>query len=87
MNVWITFAIGVLVALIGVAYNAYVRKDGSGMHKAAPLVIALAVLGVAVNELVVIPKWGVEAGTSVSSVFFWCLILPMAAYLSTKRAK
>ena len=87
MSVWITGAIGVAVALIGAAYVAHVRRGGSGMHRAAPAVIALAMLTVAVNELVVIPTWGVEAGTRAASAFFWCVILPAAAYLSSKRPR
>ena len=87
MNVWISLAIGVLVALFGVVYYSKVRRGGSGMHRAAPVIIALAVLGIAINELVVIPQWGVEVGTSVSSVYFWCMILPLAAYLSTHKTR
>lgn len=87
MSVWITGAIGVAVALIGAAYVVHVRRGGSGMHRAAPAVIALAMLTVAVNELVVIPTWGVEAGTRAASAFFWCVILPAAAYLSSKRLR
>ncbi|MFH2109720.1 MAG: hypothetical protein ABIJ47_00515 [Candidatus Bathyarchaeota archaeon] len=85
MSVWIIGAIGVAVALMGAAYVAHVRRGGLGMHRAAPVVIALAVLAVAVNEFVVIPTWGVEAGTTVSSAFFMCVILPIAAYLSSKK--
>jgi len=44
-------------------------------------------LAVAVNELAVIPTWGVEAGTRAASAFFWCVILPAAAYLSSKRLR
>jgi hypothetical protein len=73
--------------LIGAAYITHVRRGGSGMHRAAPAVIALAVLAVAVNELVVIPTWGVEAGTTAASAFFMCVILPIAAYLNGKRTK
>lgn len=87
MSVWITGAIGAAVALIGAAYIAHVRRGGSGMHRAAPAIIALAVLAVAVNELVVIPTWGVDAGTRGASAFFMCVILPMAAYLNGKRTK
>jgi hypothetical protein len=57
------------------------------MHKAAPAVIALAVLAVAVNELVVIPTWGVEVGTRAASAFFWCVILPASVYLSSRRIR
>lgn len=85
MSAWIMGAIGVAVALMGAAYVAHVRRGGSGMHRAAPAVIALAVLAVAVNELVVIPARGVEAGTRAASAFFWCVILPVAAYLSSKK--
>lgn len=87
MSIWLTGAIGVAVALIAAAYITQVRVGGSGMHRAAPAVIALAVLTVAVNELVVIPAWGVEAGTRAASVFFWCVILPAAAYLSSRRTR
>lgn len=87
MSVWVIGAIGIAVAAIGAAYIAHVRRGESGMHKAALAVIALAVLAVAVNELVVIPTWGVEAGTRVASAFFMCVILPMAAYLNGKRTK
>ena len=87
MSVWITGAIGVAVALIGAAYIVHVRRGGSGMHRVAPAVITLAMLTVAVNELVVIPTWGVEAGTRAASAFFWCVILPAAAYLSTRRPR
>lgn len=87
MSVWITGAIGVAVALIGAAYVAHVRRGGSGMHRAAPVVIALAVLAVAVNELVVIPTWGVEAGTKAASMFFMCVIFPAAVYLSSRRPR
>jgi hypothetical protein len=83
--VWISGAIGVAVALIGAAYVAHVRRGGQGMHRAAPAVAAVAVLAVAVNELVVIPMWGVEAGTRAISAFFMCVILPVAAYLNSKR--
>jgi len=87
VNVWMTGAIGVAVALIAAAYIAHVRRGGSGMHRAAPAVIALAVLTVAVNELVVIPTWGVEAGTRAASAFFWCVIFPAAAYLNSRRTR
>ena len=87
MSVWVIGAIGIAVAAIGAAYIAHVKGGGAGMHRAAPAVIALAVLAVAVNELVVIPTWGVEAGTRVASAFFMCVILPMAAYLNGKRTK
>lgn len=87
MSVWITGAIGIAVALIGAAYFAHVRRGGSGMHRAAPAIITLAILTVSVNELVVIPTWGVEAGTRAASAFFWCVILPAAAYLSSKRLR
>ena len=82
-----TGAIVVAVALIAAAYIAYVRGGGSGLHRAAPAVIALAVLTVVFNELVVIPTWGVEAGTTVASAFFWCVILPAAAYLNSRRTR
>ena len=87
MSLWITGAIGVAVALIGVTYLKYVRNGVSEMHKASVLVISLAILSVAVNELVVIPVWGIETGTSVSSALFLCVILPLTAYLSTKRPR
>jgi len=87
VSVWVTGAIGVAVAAIGAAYIANVKSGGAGMHRAALAVIALAVLAVAVNELVVIPTWGVEAGTRAASAFFMCVILPMAAYLNGKRSK
>ena len=86
MSIWLTGAIGVAVALIAAAYITHERIIGSGMHEAAPAVIALAVLTVAVNELVVIPAWGVEAGTRAASAFFWCVILP-TAYLSSRRTR
>ena len=87
MSLWLTGAISVAVAAIGAAYIAHVKSGGAGMHRAALAVIALAVLAVAVNELVVIPTWGVEAGTRAASAFFMCVILPMAAYLNGKRSK
>ncbi|MFH0849307.1 MAG: hypothetical protein V1924_00025 [Candidatus Bathyarchaeota archaeon] len=87
MSVWIIGAVGVTVALIGAAYIAHVKGGGAGMHRAAPAVIALAVLAVAVNELVVIPTWGVDAGTRAASAFFMCVILPVAAYLSSRRMR
>ena len=87
MNIWINGAIGVAVALLAAIYIVHVRRGGSGMHKATPAVIALAVLTVAVNELVVIPTWGIETGTRAASAFFWCVILPAAAYLSSRRTK
>lgn len=87
MSVWITGAIGVTVALIGAAYFAHVRRGGSGMHRAAPAVLAVAVLVVAFNELVVIPTWGVEAGTKAASMFFMCVIFPVTVYLSSKRPR
>ena len=109
MNVWMTGAMGVAVALIAATYIAHVRIGGSGMHRAAPAVIALAVLTVAVNELalysavinfrpgdgetvavnelVVIPAWGVEAGTRAASAFFWCVMLPASVYLSSRRTR
>ena len=82
-----TGAMGVAVALIAATYIAHVRIGGSGMHRAAPAVIALAVLTVAVNELVVIPAWGVEAGTRAASAFFWCVMLPASVYLSSRRTR
>ncbi len=87
MNIWLTGAIGVAVALIAAAYIAHVRIGGSGMHRAAPAVITLAVLTVAVNELVVIPTWDIDVGTRAASAFFWCVILPAAAYLSLRRTR
>ena len=87
MNFWVIGAIGIAVAAIGVAYIAHVRSGGAGMHRAAPLVIAVAVLAVAVNELVVIPTWGVDAGTRVASAFFMCVILPAAVYLNGKKTE
>jgi hypothetical protein len=87
LNFWAIGAVGIAVAAIGAAYIANVKLGGVGMHRAAPAVVALAVLAVAVNELVVIPTWGVEAGTRASSAFFMCVILPMAAYLNGKRTK
>jgi len=87
VNIWITGAIGVAIALIAAAYIAHVRVGGSGMQRAAPAVIALAVLTVAFNELVVIPTWGVDVGTRAASAFFWCVILPAAAYLSSRRTR
>jgi hypothetical protein len=87
VSVWVMGAVGIAVAAIGAAYFAHVKEGGAGMHRAAPAVITLAILAVAVNELVVIPTWGVEAGTRVASAFFMCVILPMAAYLNGKRAK
>jgi len=87
VSLWLTGAISVAVAAIGAAYIAHVKSGGAGMHRAALAVIALAVLAVAVNELVVIPTWGVEAGTRAASAFFMCVILPMAAYLNGKRSK
>jgi len=87
VNFWVIGAIGIAVAAIGVAYIAHVRSGGAGMHRAAPLVIAVAVLAVAVNELVVIPTWGVDAGTRVASAFFMCVILPAAVYLNGKKTE
>jgi hypothetical protein len=87
VSLWITGAIGVVVALIGLTYLKYVRDGVSEMHRARALVIALAILSIAANELLVIPIWGVEAGTSVSSALFLCVILPLTAYLSTKRPR
>jgi asparagine N-glycosylation enzyme membrane subunit Stt3 len=87
VNIWLTGAIGVAVVLLAAAYIVRVRIDGSRMHRAAPAVIALAVLAVAVNELVVIPTWGVDVGTRAASAFFWCVILPAAAYLSSRRTR
>jgi asparagine N-glycosylation enzyme membrane subunit Stt3 len=87
VNIWMTGAIGVAVVLLAAAYIVRVRIDGSRMHRAAPAVIALAVLAVAVNELVVIPTWGVEAGTRAASVFFWCVIFPAASYMSSRRTR
>lgn len=87
MSVWVTGAVGIAVAAIGVAYIAHVRSGGAGMHRAAPAVIAVAVLAVAVNELVVIPMWGVDAGTRAASAFFMCVILPAAVYLNGKKTE
>ncbi len=87
MSVWVTGAIGIAVAAIGVAYIAHMRSGGAGMHRAAPAVIAVAVLAVAVNELVVIPTWGVDAGTRAASAFFMCVILPAAVYLNGKKTE
>ena len=87
MSVWVIGAVGSAVAAIGAAYFAHVKGGGAGMHRAAPVVVAVAVLAVAVNELVMIPTWGVDAGTRLASAFFMCVILPMAAYLSGKKAK
>ena len=87
MNFWVVGAIGIAVAAIGAAYIAHVKSGGAGMHRAAPAVIALAVLAVAINELVVIPTWGVDAGTRGASAFFMCIILPMAVYLNGKRTE
>jgi hypothetical protein len=80
-------AVGIAVAALGAAYIAHVRRGGAGMHRAAPVVIAVALLTVAVNELVVIPTWGVEAGTRAATAFFMCVILPAATYLNGKRPK
>ena len=87
MNFWVIGAIGIALAAIGVAYIAHVRSGGAGMHRVAPAVIAVAVLAVAVNELVVIPTWGVDAGTRAASAFFMCVILPAAVYLNGKKTK
>ena len=87
MSFWIIGAIGIAVVLIGIAYIEHVRGGESGMHRAAPVVIALAVLMVAVNELVVIPTWGVEASTRAASAFFWCVMLPASVYLSSRRMR
>ena len=86
MNIWITGAIGVAVVLIAATYITHSRLDGSVMHRVAPAVIALVVLTVTVNELVVIPTWGVDVGTRAASAFFWCVILP-AAYLISRRTR
>ena len=87
MNIWTTGAIAAAVALIAVAYIVHVRGGGTRMHKKAPLVIALAVLAVAVNELAVIPTYGVEAGTNALMAFFVCIILPATVYLNKTRTK
>jgi len=87
MSVWVIGAVGIAVAAIGAAYFAHVKGGGAGMHRAAPVVVAVAVLAVAVNELVMIPTWGVDAGTRLASAFFICVILPMAAYIGGKKAK
>ena len=87
MSIWLTGAIGVAVALIVAAYVKHVRIGGSGMHRATPAVIAIAVLTIAINELVVIPTWGVDVGTRAASAFIWCVILPAAAYLSSSRTR
>jgi len=85
VSFWVMGAVGVAVVAIGVAYIVRVKSGGAGVHRAAPVVVALAVLAVAVNELVVIPTWGVEAGTRVASAFFMCVVIPVAGYLSSKR--
>jgi uncharacterized membrane-anchored protein len=87
VSFWVIGAVGVAVAAIGVAYIAHVKGGGVGMHRAVPAVIALAVLAVAVNELVVIPTWGVEVGTRAASAVFMCVILPLTAYLSSRRMR
>jgi hypothetical protein len=87
VSFWIIAAIGVMVALLGVVYVENVRNGGLGMHKYAPAAIALALLGVAFNELVLIPRFGSDAGTSVTSAFFMCVILPLTVFLSDKRRK
>lgn len=87
MNIWATAAVGATVALLAVAYIVHVRGGGTGMHKRAPAVIALAVLAVAVNELAVIPTYGVEAGTNALMAFFVCIILPATVYLNKTRTK
>ena len=85
MSLWITGAIGIAVACIGITYIKFVKDKRPDMNRARVVVIALAILGIAFNELMVVPVWGVEAGNSVSSAFFMCVILPLAAYLGTKR--
>lgn len=87
MSEWMIGAVGIAVAALGAIYIAHVKGGGAGMHRAAPVVIAVALLTVAVNELVVIPTWGVEAGTRAATAFFMCVILPAAAYLNGKRPK
>jgi hypothetical protein len=87
MSLWIIGAIGVTLALIGVAYLEHVRKGGSIMHRYAPAIIALAIFGVVFNELVLIPRFGSDAGTSITSTFIFCVILPLTVYLSNKRSK
>jgi len=87
VSFWAIGAVGAAVASIGVVYMVHVKGGGAGMHRAAPAVIALAVLAVAVNELVVIPTWGVEAGTRATSAFLMCVVIPVAGYLSGKRQR
>ena len=87
MSLWIIGAIGVTLALIGIAYLERIRKGGSGLHRYAPAVIAIAIIGVVFNELVLIPRFGYDAGTSINATFFFCIILPLTVYLSNKTHK
>lgn len=87
MNLWINGAIGVTLALISIVYLEHIRKGCTSMHRYAPEIIALAIFGVMFNELVLIPRFGSDTASSITSTFFFCVILPLTVYMSSKRPK